>query len=321
MSPIAARFVRILASASLVLVLSGTGFGQITLRNALDFDGDDKADLAVFRRENATWIIWGSSNNYLLFQPWGIANEDRLVPGDYDGDGRGDLAVWRDSNASWHILTTSNFTYTGGTWGLKGDEPVARDYDGDGKTDVAVVRRSGGQMVWWVLKSKGGFASVQWGAVTDYAVPGDYDGDGMFDFAVQRPGPTPTSQAFFHILGSQYGYFGVPWGWSSDFAVPGDYDGDDKTDVAIVRPGAAATDGLDWAILRSDGGGYMFTTFGLSGDDYTAQGDYDGDGKTDVAVWRQSNGFFYVLQSSIVDIAGAPWGTAGDIPVASYDTH
>ena len=321
MSPITARFVRIFASASLVLILSASGFGQVSLREALDFDGDQKADFAVFRRENATWYVYGSTNNFFLAQPWGITNEDRLVPGDYDGDGKGDLAVWRDTTGGWHILRSSDFTYNGVLWGVDGDEPVARDYDGDGKTDPAIVRRSGGLMYWWVVKSSGGFIGVAWGADTDYAVPGDYDGDGLFDFAVQRPGPTPTSTSVFYIYGSSVGYFGAPWGFSSDFAVPGDYDGDGKTDIAIVREGATAADGLIWAVLRSDGQGVMATTFGLTGDDYTAQGDYDGDGKTDFAIWRQSTGFFYVLQSSIIDVTGAPWGGVGDIPVASYDTH
>jgi len=321
MSRTFAPLVRIAVSVFLISIMSFSALGQVTLRKALDFDGDNKVDFSVFRRENATWYVYGSSNNFILGQPWGITSEDRLVPGDYDGDGRGDLAVWRDSEGNWHILKSSDFTYVGATWGIDGDEPVARDYDGDGKTDIAIVRRTGGQMIWWALLSNGNFFGVPWGADTDFAVPGDYDGDGKFDFAVQRPGPTPNSLAQFFIYGTTAGIFGTPWGISSDFAVPGDYDGDGKTDIAIVREGATATDGLIWAILRSDGQGYMLTTFGLTGDDYTAQGDYDGDGKCDIAIWRQSSGFFYVINSTTNDIAGGPWGAVGDIPIAAYDTH
>jgi hypothetical protein len=49
--------------------------------------------------------------------------------------------------------------------------------------------------------------------------------------------------------------------------------------------------------------------------DIPVNGDYSGDGTTDMAVWRSSNGRWYIN-----GVAGAVWGTSGDIPVpGDYD--
>ena len=49
--------------------------------------------------------------------------------------------------------------------------------------------------------------------------------------------------------------------------------------------------------------------------DIPVPGDYDGDGKTDVAVFRPSTGTWFVRQSSNGKWVGFNWGSAGDIPV------
>ena len=113
----------------------------------------------------------------------------------------------------------------------------------------------------------------------------------------------------------------IGWGTSTDMVVPGDYDGDGKTDVAIVREGPTAESALTWYIRKSSDGGLIAASFGVTGDDLNVQNDYDGDGKTDIAVWRNSTGIFYILRSSDYGVSGVAWGAPNDFPVASYDTH
>jgi len=65
--------------------------------------------------------------------------------------------------------------------------------------------------------------------------------------------------------------------------------------------------------------GYSPLSFGLFNDDVAVPNDYDGDGKTDVAVWRNSNGTFYVLQSQNNTFQAVQFGQAGDNPTVSQD--
>ena len=236
------------------------------------------------------------------------------------------MAIWRETEGRFHYFQSSTNTAGSSQWGQSGDEPVARDYDGDGKTDCAVVRRSGGSLYWYIWESlSNNQVGYQYGISSDFPAPGDYDGDGRFDRAVQR---LSGQNLFFYIYQSTAGAFSVQFGDLGDLFVPGDYDADGKTDIAVVRGdffNAANTESkYEWYIRKSsDGSSLPAMYFGYPDfADVPVQADYDGDGKTDLAVWRGSSPYvFYVQQSSNGLLSSVQYGTAGDFPVATYDTH
>ena len=190
-------------------------FGSGTT-TTVDFDGDGRTDIAVYR--SGAWYILRSSDSGTTAVGFGGAAQDIPVPADYDGDGRTDIAVYR--SGAWYILRSSDSGTTAvGFGGAAQDIPVPADYDGDGRTDIAVYRSG----AWYILRSSdSGTTAVGFGgAAQDIPVPADYDGDGRTDIAVYRSG------AWYILRSSDSGTTAVGFGGAAqDIPVPADYDGD-----------------------------------------------------------------------------------------------
>ncbi|HEV2177697.1 MAG TPA: SBBP repeat-containing protein [Terriglobia bacterium] len=283
-----------------VAAVSGVGSFGPTL--TVDFDGNGKADLAVWRADTSSWYVLPSDGGTAITTLQGLPG-DVPVAGDYDGDGKADYGVWRPSNGTFYVILSSNGMTVTQPWGAAGDVPVPGDYDGDGKTDYAVWRPSNG--TWYVIPSGGGANITKaWGAPGDIPVVGDYDGDGKSDFAVWRPG-----NGTWYVIPSNGGpNISQPWGAAGDIPVEGDYDGDGKADFAVWRP-----DNGTWYVIPSGGGANITKQWGAPGD-IPVVGDYDGDRKNDEAVWRPSNGTWYISNSSNGTTTITAWGASGDLP-------
>ncbi|HEY0459755.1 MAG TPA: FG-GAP-like repeat-containing protein [Pyrinomonadaceae bacterium] len=91
-----------------------------------------------------------------------------------------------------------------------------------------------------------------------------------------------------------------------------DFDADGRTDVSVFRP----SDGSWWS-LRSSDEQFNVYRFGV-GTDKIVPGDYTGDGKTDLAVFRE--GTWFIQRSEDNSFFSFPFGTSEDIPAAAdYD--
>ena len=225
----------------------------------LDFDGDGRSDLAVYR--NGTWWIQRSTAGISVIA-FGIGS-DIPVPADYDGDGSTDRAIWRNG-VFW--VSGSMAGVSTRSWGQAGDDPrVVGDYDGDGDADLAVYRpgASVGQPgFFWVRRSTdGGTNIVQWGVNGDVALPGNFVGSSRADYCVYRP-----SNSTFYVLDGQTSAFtSFALGDSSvDRVVAMNRVGSSLIDFAVFRN--AGPDAGDWYSQSPLGASLYEPDYGLAGD-------------------------------------------------------
>lgn len=212
-----------------------------------DYNGDGRADLAVFDRNGGYWYIMTAAGEPVLWQEhWGWSGAVP-VPGDYDGDGRYDLAVFDANTGKWYIKSLAGGVILWGfQWGWPGAEPVWGDYDDDGHDDLAMFDTSTGK--WYVWSVSTGHAIVwgqAWGGGTSDTVPGDYNGDSIGDLAVFDQN---TGNWYIRTVAGNTILWQQPWGWAGVIPVSGDFDGDGRGDLAVFDEATGY-----WYIQKVDG--------------------------------------------------------------------
>jgi hypothetical protein len=222
-----------------------------------DFNGNGKADIAVFRPATSVWYV----RNIAAVQ-YG-ASGDVPVPADYNANGIVDIAVWRPSTGTWFVRGAAAVQY-----GLNGDIPVPGDYNGNKTSDIAVWRPWTG--TWFVR----GAAAVAWGVAGDVPVSADYNGDGRTDIAVYRP-----STGLWYLRGIGVTRYGI----AGDVPVPADYNGDGRADFAVFRPSTGT-----WYVH-----GIPATVWG-SAASVPAPADYVGAGAADRTVFHPRTGIWSI---------------------------
>lgn len=136
-----------------------------------------------------------------------------------------------------------------------------------------------------------------------------------------NPTPLPMPQEFpFQLIGSVAGAPLAPRSRTLDL------NGDNRTDYVVVRAASASGQTTWWTQLN--GGGVSVIEWGLGagipGGDVPTPADFDGDGKTDIAVWRSgppTQAAFFILNSSNGTVRVESFGQTGDDPtiVGDYD--
>ena len=237
-------------------VINGRSFGAggLDVPLAVDFGGDGKTDLAVYRPSTSQWFVQESGSNYVgkLLTTFGGPN-DIPVPANYNGTGQAVVAVYRPTTGQWLVQGQPTLTFT--TF-KTGDIPVPGNYDNTGKDEPAIYRPSTGQ---WIIDGPKGVHTISFGGATDIPVPGAYDalttGNASVEPAVWRPS---TGQFFIDSpKGTRILQFA-----KGDVPAPGDYDGIGETEAAVYRPSTGK-----WLVMGpNDKAPRVVATYGGNGD-------------------------------------------------------
>ncbi|KDN20888.1 integrin [Amycolatopsis rifamycinica] len=293
-----------------------------TARSVSDFTGDGKDDIATFTRGTAGDVFVAGSDG-TKFDGTSVLWHDRFsigseipLSGDFDGDGKADVATFaRGTGADVYVALSDGgkFTGNGVLWhdyfAPNNEIPAVGDFNGDGKDDIATFTRGAAADVYVALSDGTKFVGneLKW---HDYFAPndetptiGDFNGDGKDDIATFTRG---TTGDVYVALSDGTKFVGNEVKWHDDFAynaeIPavGDFNGDGKDDIAVFARGT----GADVYVALSDGSrftgsGVLWHDYFAYGDEIPGVGDFDGDGKDDIATFtRGAAGDVYVSLST-----------------------
>jgi hypothetical protein len=295
-----------------------------------DFNGDGMPDLAVanYASQNISVLL---SNGYGTFKPAanysvGITHPTSVAVGDFNGDGKPDLAVALAGGSVSVLLGDGD-----GNFNRLVNTPVAAkltsvavgDFNGDGKPDLAVTDDSAGVGTVFVLLGNGdgsfriAFNSGVGSNPASVAV-GDFNGDGKPDLAVANHGSGNVSV----LLGNGNGTFQAAPNCPTDSnpvsVAVGDFNGDGKPDLAVADQKVGDLGEVGVLLGNGDGtfqsaGEYAVDPIPLS----VAVGDFNGDGKPDLAVaCSNSNSVSVLLGNGHGAVQNVGSYSAGSAPAA-----
>ena len=259
----------------------------------------------------------------------------KLKAYDLNNDGKKDFVSDYTFNSARYALNNGNNTFTTANLSLSDSSltnygpnyytrtKTVADFDNDGDTDIIFQ----GTAAYTLFRNQGNATFIP-ETITTYAAVDqianlDNDGraDGIFlnysffngnlrlqDGSNTRIFPLHNAISFRKNVCNRRGQTRII-----------DFLGDGVPDRAFWNPSSGY-----WRFYNYDGTlqtGQTYYQFGLGSlGDVPAANDYDGDGKTDFAIYRKSNGTWWIAASSGQNIFGFNFGTSEDKPVpADYD--
>jgi hypothetical protein len=273
-----------------VSILLGDGTGRFRLSGASvpfsggepqniavgDFSGDGNEDLAFASGGKVNVLLGDGAGGFAPapgspFATPGYAGA--IAAGNFNGDGRSDLAVGIGAGQVAIYLATGEGRFQEAPGlplaaGESSDSIVAADVNHDGRTDLAITSGVADAVTVLLGNGTGGFTPAPG---SPFAVPGG-------------PGSSPSSPG------------------SPDSIAAGDFNGDGNVDLAVANFNGSSD---NVAVLQGDGhGGFTNAAgspFPVGGNPRPViVGDFNGDGRPDLAVVNSFQGVVTVLENTTV---------------------
>jgi hypothetical protein len=291
-----------------------------------DFNGDGKLDLAVANfGSNDVSIFFGNGDGTFQAAVNYAAgtNPSSVAVGDFISDGRLDLAVANFGSLNVSVLLgNGDGTFQTALDYGAGPFPssvAVGDFNGDGKLDLVVANSGGSTFDAGSVSILLGNGDGTFQAAVDYltggnnisgasVAVGDFNGDGKLDLAVSDPGSSNfVSGDISILLGNGDGTFqsavNYPTLSRSASVAVGDFNGDGKLDLAVSDASGSNLTSGDVSILLGNGDGtFQPATFHDAGTNPSsvAMGDFNGDGRMDLAVTDQTSSIVSILLQPVL---------------------